>query len=144
MCINHKTGGSGSSWSSTSGGGGRPVSALGPLAGSGRGHTGSGRGHVVSGRGTSVGSQSNSASLSLATAGTSTDQQGEITPSPCILTSDWSLCYTYIIGDGYTSRFEENVLSILKGLTDTMQQMRSNPSVTQSEVEYTYAYMRST
>ncbi|XP_064397697.1 uncharacterized protein LOC135344431 isoform X2 [Halichondria panicea] len=46
-----------------------------------------------------------------------------------------NLTSTNIQEGGYSSNFEENVLNILKGLTDTMQQMRSNPSVTQSEIK---------
>ena len=34
----------------------------------------------------------------------------------------------------YSAAFEQNVLGILKMLNQTMQQMRANPSITQTEV----------
>ena len=44
------------------------------------------------------------------------------------------LCIAKSGNSAYSSPFETNVLSILQALNETMQQMKSNPSVSQSEV----------
>ena len=36
----------------------------------------------------------------------------------------------------YSSPFEQNVLSILQALNESMQQMKDNPSVSQTEVKF--------